>query len=218
MKKSPQEKKQLQRLCFKLPSFLSPQKKSENSLHKLHNDGNDSTTIAEFSKRKNSQTQDANTLPRCLLENTKDEKLLMRFVSMVAWWKIPRLILMTQFHISQGSNVIEIEVNSLEAVSCFKKDKLLFVEYSFLDFKGHLLETQSLPAPSKPNDLTIYRHVQKFVLDTSKHAKQIKILSSMLSTNNSNSEPIKFYVVSESVDDDTNEDDELNHKECEEVG
>jgi hypothetical protein len=132
---------------------------------------------------------------------------------------------MNQFHISQGTNVIEIEVISLEATTSLNnddEDKLLFVEYSFLDYKGHLLETQSLPAPKKPNDLTIYRHVQKFILDTSKHSKQIKILSSMLS-NNSNTEPIKFYVVSESVENDFNEDDDdddLNNKqkECEEVG
>jgi hypothetical protein len=134
---------------------------------------------------------------------------------------------MTQFHISQGSNDIEIEVISLEATTSFNSDdknKLLFVEYSFLDYKGHLLETQSLPAPKKPNDLTVFRHVQKFVFDTLKHAKQIKILSSMLS-NNSNTEPIKFYVVSESVENsninkDDDDDDDLNNKqkECEEVG
>lgn len=89
------------------------------------------------------------------------------------------------------------------------------MEYSFLDYQGHLLETQALPVPTKSNDTTFYRHVQKFTLDTTKHSKQIKILNSMLSRSSNIVEPIKFYVVSESVE--INE-GEYEQKECEEVG
>lgn len=129
---------------------------------------------------------------------------------------------MTQFHISQDSGgSIEIEVISLEATqnlltSSLNNDELFFVEYSFLGWHGHLLETVGVPAPKKPNETIFYRHAQKFILDSSKHAEQIKILKSML-TNDTSSDPIKFYVVSEEK-----ENDEPSSKttggECREVG
>jgi hypothetical protein len=78
------QKNRLRELSFKLPTFItssSGRKKLENNQQEVHYDGNDLTTVAEFSRRKKSQILDANSPPRCLLENTKDEKLLMRFVS-----------------------------------------------------------------------------------------------------------------------------------------
>lgn len=81
------EKKGSRGLSFKLrPTFMMSSrevKKSENqnNQQEVHYDGNDLTTVAEFSRRKNAQILDANSPPRCLMENTKDEKLLMRFVS-----------------------------------------------------------------------------------------------------------------------------------------
>jgi hypothetical protein len=64
----------------------------ENNQQELYHDGNENDltssteTVAEFSRRKSSLTQDAAATflpPKVLLENTKDEKLLMRFVSII---------------------------------------------------------------------------------------------------------------------------------------
>lgn len=134
-------------------------------------------------------------------------------------------ILTTQFHISQGSNVIEIEVISLEATSdlittcSFDNDELLFVEYSFLGWNGHLLETRGLPVPKKSGETIFYRQTQKFVLDSSKHLEQIKILSSMLASDTS-TDPIKFYLVSEEMETDEhhNNPSHQSTRECQEVG
>lgn len=135
----------------------------------------------------------------------------MRFWS--EWTRELIFILTTQFHISQGSNVIEIEVISLEATENLTKtctnDELLYVEYSLLGWNGHLLETQGIQAPHKSNEILFYRQTQRFQLDPLEHAEQIKKLISMLDMSCADSN-IKFFVVQEGGHE--------RRQECREVG
>jgi hypothetical protein len=115
--------------------------------------------------------------------------------------------------------VISLEATQDLPKTCsLNNDELLFVEYSFLGWHGHLLETQGLPAPKQPHETIFYRQAQMFVLDPSKHAEQIKILSSMLSSD-AHADPMKFYVVSEAMEDDKSDMQRWHSRsECREVG
>lgn len=115
----------------------------------------------------------------------------------------------------QSPSTIEIEVTSLELVpnsSLLKADEaqFLYVEYSFLGYKGHLLETQSLPQPRKANEAIFYRFNQKFVINPEENEKQFKLLKAMLAKHSK--EQLKFFVVREPIVGDEND------EECEEAG
>jgi hypothetical protein len=90
--------------------------------------------------------------------------------------------------------------------------KYLYIEYQFLGYMGHLLETQSLQQPNKPNDPTYYRYSQIFDIKPDSDQKMMKILKSMVEKNSSN--PLKFLVVSEPIERDGVKNDE----ECVELG
>lgn len=89
--------------------------------------------------------------------------------------------------------------------------RFLYVEYSFLGYKGHLLETQS-PCPRKINEIVFYRFNQRFEI-TPKNDEQLKLLMSMVEKNSKHQ--IKFLVVSEPINLDGDEEEE---GECEEIG
>lgn len=113
----------------------------------------------------------------------------------------------------QSTNVIEIEIVSLTLVEdsqLLNSDEMhyLYVEYSFLGYKGHLLETQSLPQPLKPNEALSYHFKQKFDVKPDDNGKQLKMLKSMLAKGTK--EQIKFFIVNEPIG--------FEDKECEEVG
>lgn len=116
----------------------------------------------------------------------------------------------------QGTQTIEIEIVSLALVpdsSLLQADgKFLYVEYSFLGYIGHLLETPSLPQPKKADEPTFYHFSQKFDLN-SENEKQLKILKTMVLDGTEN--PLKFLIVTEPVENDNNTQNEAN---CEEIG
>jgi hypothetical protein len=84
---------------FQQNSKIFEENEENSSQQELHHDGNKNNlttsisktieTVEEFSRRKNSLNQDAAASilipPKVLLENTKDEKLLMRFVSIIVY-------------------------------------------------------------------------------------------------------------------------------------
>lgn len=94
-----------------------------------------------------------------------------------------------------------------------KTGKYLYVEYTFLGYKGHLLETRSLHQPKRPNEPIFYRYSQKFEIKPEENQKQMKILKSMIAKNSKNS--IKFLVVSEPIE---GSDGQKIEDECEEIG
>jgi hypothetical protein len=90
----------------------------------------------------------------------------------------------------------------------------LYIEYTFLEYKGHLLETpQSMMKPSRPGETVFYRFRRKFELRPDEHEKQLKILKSML-TKDTNL-PLRFLIVNEPID--INGTDESDG-DCQEVG
>jgi hypothetical protein len=117
----------------------------------------------------------------------------------------------------QAPQTIEIGIISLELTpnSSFlaeDNNKLLYVEYQFLGYLGHMLETQSLQKPKKANEPIFYRYSQKFEVKPDSDKKKMKLLKSMVEKNSSN--PLKFIIVSEPSDiDDIN-----NDEQCEEMG
>lgn len=113
----------------------------------------------------------------------------------------------------QGINYVSIEIVSLQLIAntnfiCDDSIKKLYVEYSFLGYKGHLLETpQSLLKPKKENELMYYRFHKKFELKSDENEKQLKMLKAMLEKNTK--KHLRFLIVSEPIDE---------NDECEEVG
>lgn len=90
----------------------------------------------------------------------------------------------------------------------------LYVEYTFLDYKGHLLETpQSMVKPERSCDPIFYRFRRKFELRSDKHESQLKILKSMLK--NDTNVPLRFLIVNEPIDIYGTDE---NDGDCQEVG
>lgn len=88
--------------------------------------------------------------------------------------------------------------------------KFLYVEYTFLGYKGHLLETQSLPQPRKENGIIYFHYNQKFEVEPEENPKHLEMLKSLIAQNSK--EQIKFLIVSEPLADNNTE------AECEEIG
>ncbi|CAO1319480.1 unnamed protein product [Diamesa hyperborea] len=117
------------------------------------------------------------------------------------------------FTVKYGINYVSIEIVSLQLTAntnfiCDDSIQKLYVEYSFLGYKGHLLETpQSLFKPKKENELMYYRFHKKFELKSDENEKQLKLLKAMLEKNTK--KHLRFLIVSEPIDE---------NDECEEVG
>lgn len=175
--------------------------------------------FGDFLKR-NSSTQSSTSsifsgprrtsrIPSFLLNTLHDKKLLIQHV--IWFWFNSNWFL--SFEAFQSLNMVAIEIVSLSLVEdseLLKSDevKYLYVEYSFLGYKGHLLETQSLPQPTKPDEDLFYRFKQKFEINPEDNEKQLQMLQSMLSKDTK--KQIKFFVVSEPI--------ESEDKDCDEVG
>lgn len=132
------------------------------------------------------------TIPKFVLENINDEKLLLKH-------SLHRISI----------EIINIVLCENSSLLTNENANFLYIEYSFLNFKGHLLETQSLPKPKKSEESVYYHFQNSFEIRPSEDKKQFKMLKSMLEKNSKL--PIKFMIVSEPLE---NEEDE----ECEEVG
>lgn len=92
--------------------------------------------------------------------------------------------------------------------------KQLYVEYTFLSLKGHLLETpHSLPKPNCSADALDFNYRKAFDLNFQKYDKQMKILKAMLEKNTPL--PLRFLLISEPTESDLESDEE---SECEEIG
>lgn len=144
-----------------------------------------SSTISSISYRSIDNVQ------QFLLDHIDDEKILLK----------------------HGTQTIEIEIVKLELCensSLLEDDdaKFLYIEYTFLNHKGYLLETQSLPKPKKAGDSTVYRLSTKFEINPKD--KEFKILKSMIAKDSKI--PIKFLIVSEPIDS------EDGYDNCEEIG
>lgn len=132
------------------------------------------------------------SIPRFVLENINDEKLLLK----------------------HALHRIEIEIINL--VICEDSSLLtnedahfLYIEFTFLDFKGHLMETQSLPKPKKAGESIFYHFENIFELQPAEDKKQFKMLKLMLEKNSKL--PIKFMIVSEPLENE-------EKGECQEIG
>lgn len=131
-------------------------------------------------------------IPRFVLENINDEKLLLKHSLHRITIEIINLV------ICENSTLLED-----------KNAKFLYIEYTFLNYKGHLMETQTLPKPSKAGEAVFYHFDNTFEIRPSEDKKQFKMLKSMLEKNSK--VPIKFLIVSEPLDN-------PEEKECEEIG
>lgn len=115
--------------------------------------------------------------------------------------------------LKHSTHTIEIEIIKLElcensALLENTNTNFLYVEYSFMNYKGYLLETQSLPKPKKSGESTVYNLTRKF--DINPQDKDFNHFKSMVEKKSKS--PIKFLIVSEPID--TEDDD----GDCDEVG
>lgn len=104
--------------------------------------------------------------------------------------------------------IISLELAPNSSLLLSEKERFVYVEYSFLGFKGHLMETQSMQLPQKSLDPVFFRFTQRFDINPSDNEDQLEALKSMIESNSLKS--IQFMVIEEPID---NED-----SECEEIG
>ncbi|XP_070489826.1 flagellar attachment zone protein 1-like [Chironomus tepperi] len=157
----------------------------------------DNESLEEYIQRSNSSRNSTSStssqkIPQLVLDHIDDEKLLLK----------------------HSTHSIEIEIIKLELCenSALLDDddaNFLYVEYTFMNYKGYLLETQSLPKPKKSGDSIIYNMTRKF--DINPQDKDFKHFKAMVDKK-SNS-PIKFLIVSEPIDA-----KEEDGGDCDEVG
>lgn len=208
-----EDKKQFQkrvRLNLKERSIQSGRSSNENQSHrKIVNE-----TVAECVRR-NSAVSNASSGSKknsILLDSLKDEMLIKKHVSLLSAFK--KWNHFHNFSNFQCSNTVEIEIVSLELIPHSKlltesDSKFLYVEYAFLGYQGHLLESNSLKMP-RSNEPVYFRFSQKFKINPTENEKQFKMLKSMLLPKSK--DQIKFLVVSEPNNEDKDD------GECEEVG
>ncbi|XP_015180261.1 PREDICTED: uncharacterized protein LOC107068431 [Polistes dominula] len=109
--------------------------------------------------------------------------------------------------------VIQIaSVNLFENSLVMRDDDvhLLYVEYSFLGYRGADMETESLPKPKIPRKPLIYNFRKTFPIDEKYHAIERNTLRAML--DESINPNIKFILVSEPLPEET------DTKDCMEIG
>lgn len=86
----------------------------------------------------------------------------------------------------------------------------LYIEYTFLDYKGHLLETpQSLPMPRSADVELAFNFRQSFKINFKTQKRQIALIRDMLKPNTET--PIRFLIINEPIL-------EEETSECAEVG
>ncbi|KAG5677364.1 hypothetical protein PVAND_007128 [Polypedilum vanderplanki] len=133
-------------------------------------------------------------IPQFILEHIDDEKVLMK----------------------HSTYTIEIEIINLQlckdsSLLTNENANFLYVEYSFLEYKGYLFETQSLAKPKKEEESIFYRLNRQFDVNPEKNPTEFKILRSMIDANSKI--PLKFLIVSEPISVETDD-----YGDCEEVG
>lgn len=161
-------------------------------------------SIEEFLKITSSKNSSRNSttsslksftdMPNFILENLNDEKQVLKHAS----HKI-------------GIEIINLVMCEDSSLLTDDSANFLFVEYSFLNYKGHLLETQSLPKPKKSGECTYYHFYRSFEVRPSENRRQFKMLKIMLEKNSKHN--LKFLIVSEPITI-----DQEDSGDCEEVG
>jgi hypothetical protein len=159
----------------------------------------DNESLEEYIQRSTSSrnstisSSSLKSAPQLVLDHVDDEKMMLK----------------------HSTHTIEIEIIKLELCenSALLEDNnanFLYVEYTFMNYKGYLLETQSLPKPKKSGDSIIYQMTRKF--DINPHDNDFKHFKAMIDKKSKS--PLRFLIVSEPID--AKEDDSSG--DCEEVG
>jgi hypothetical protein len=154
--------------------------------------------LKSFSSSRNSNCSSCSSrksftsIPRFVLENINDEKLLLKHSMHRINIEIVNLV------VSENSSLLTNE-----------NAQFLYIEYTFLNYKGHLMETQSLPNPRKSGVAIFYHFDNTFELQPAEDKKQFKMLKSMLEKNSKL--PLKFMIISEPLEN-------QEEGDCEEIG
>lgn len=165
------------------------------SSHKEIRKKSDNESLEEYiqrttsSRNSTSSSSSQKSVPQHLLDYIDDEEIVLK----------------------HSTHSIEIEIIKLELCenSALLEDNnanYLYVEYTFMNYKGYLLETQSLPKPKKSGDSTVYNLTRKF--DINPQDKDFKHFKAMVEKKSKS--PLKFLIVSEPID--------AENDDCEEVG
>lgn len=190
------------------PEFSNRYDKSK-STQKDKNKSNKNESLEEYIRRRSlsqnssisSHRKSLNNMPQSILENFDDEKIILKHTTHTIEIEI------IKFELSESSSLLENE-----------NANFLYIEYSFLNYKGHLLETQSLPKPKKSGVSTVYKLSTKFEINPAEHEEEFDLLKKTIEKKSKN--PIKFLIVSEpinAVKDSSNTTSTLQ-TECEDVG
>jgi hypothetical protein len=158
--------------------------------HSLSRSSQNSTGLAFVESNK--KLSKPNILPpKFIMDNMDDEKISLKY----------------------SNHSIEIEIIKLdlcESSPLSSTNRFLYVEYSFLDYKGYLLETQSLPLPKKRGDSMFYGYKRQFQINPTSEEEKYKSLQKMLEKKSKC--PLKFLIISEPMEKEND-----YQGECEEV-
>lgn len=115
-------------------------------------------------------------------------------------------------HESLTIEIVSLEIYPESEIMMNRSIKFIYMEYTFLGHKGHLLETpQSLPKPL-PGIKLMYEFRKSFDFDYKQNFSEIRTLHKLL---HSNFPTIKFLIISEPSQEDLHVNPDL---ECEEIG
>lgn len=164
------------------------------NLRKVNENSSRNSTSSSITSNKS-----LTTIPKFILENLNDEKLVLKH----AIHKIDIEII--SLELCEESSLLNSEIGNF-----------IYIEFSFLNHIGHLLETQSLAKPKRAGnqDCTFYNFKRAFEIRPSENRQQFKLLKSMLAKKSKNH--LKFLLVSEPICGDNVDDDDAG--DCEEIG